>query len=208
MESVMSQSIWSLSAAAFVLVVAGCSDPVPPAPRGNLSFTLAGCTNYTGAVGPDRSEMNLAVRSEQLPALDGTEPGRRIEDGQDGSTVSCTVDGGDTNKIEATIFGTQSHPANPRIENVGINLTDGWIQKTETGGVGEAMISFHTGDVHYYNVEGTVCTLTLDSSQADNQFTVDAGRVYARFDCAELTDPPTKNCRASGAFVFERCKEE
>src|SRR6187551_2417114 len=119
MESVMSQSIWSLSTAAFVLVVAGCSDPVPPAPRGNLSFTLGGCTTYSGGVGADRSNPSLAERSLDLPDIDGHRPGRRLEDGQDGASVSCTVDGGETNSIEATIFGTQSHPANALIETVG-----------------------------------------------------------------------------------------
>ena len=204
----MSQSIWSLSAVAFVLVAAGCSDPVPPAPRGNLSFTLGGCTTYSGGVGADRAEPNLAIRSEQLPDIDGHRPGRRLEDGQDGASVSCKVDGGDTNSIEADIFGTQSHPANNIIETVGINVTNGWIQKTpDGGGAGEALISIHTGDVHYRNVEGTVCTLTLEGTPGD-QFTVDAGRVYARFDCPNLEDPPTPGCRAFGAFVFERCRED
>ena len=204
----MFQNIWSLSAAAFVLVVAGCSDPVAPAPRGNVSFTLAGCTTYSGGVGADRNEPNLALRSEQLPATDGTRPGRRLEDGQDGANISCSVDGGDTNSIEARIFGTQSHPSNSIIENVGINITSGWIQKTETGGKGEALIGIQTGGVHYRNVEGTTCELSLESPNLGSQFTVAPGRVYARFDCPELEDPPVKGCRAFGAFVFERCEED
>jgi len=205
----MSQSIWSLSAALAALVVAGCSDPVPPAPRGNLVFTLTGCTTYSGGVGAQLGQdVPVATKSVQLPATDGTRPGRRIEDGQEGSSISCTVDGGDTNRIEARISGTQSHPSAQFVENVGIVISDGFLQKTETGGTGQANITLHTGGVYYRTPEGGSCTLSLESSRTDNQFTVDAGRVYARFDCAALEDPPTTGCRASGAFVLERCEEE
>jgi len=207
MESEMSQSIWSLSAALAAFVVAGCSDPVPPSPRGNLVFTLTGCTTYSGAVGADLYA-DLNTRYTQLPATDGTNPGRRIEDGDGGATIACTVDGGDTNRIEARILGTQSHPSAQFQENVGINIRDGWIQKTETGGSGEANITILTGGVNYDTPAGSACTLSLESSRSDNQFTVDTGRVYARFDCQNLEDPPTTGCRASGAFVLERCKED
>lgn len=203
----MSQSIWSLSAALAALVVAGCSDPVPPSPRGNVVFTLTGCTTYSGAVGADLYA-DVSTRFTQLPATDGTSPGRRIEDGDGGSQISCTVDGGDTHRVEATIVGTQSHPSAKFQENVGISIADGWIQETETGGSGEARISILTGGVTYETAEGSVCTLSLDSSRSDNEFMVDTGRVYARFDCQELVDLPTTGCRAAGAFVLERCKED
>lgn len=203
----MTRRAWPVSFTLLAMGFIGCSDPVPPSPRGNLVFTLAGCTTYSGAVGADLSA-DPNTRFTQLPATDGTRPGRRIEDGQDGSKISCTVDGGDTNRIEATITGTQSHPSAAFIERVGIKITDGWIQKTATGGSGEAQITIQTGGVSYRPVEGTTCTLSLESSRSENQFTVDAGRVYARFDCPQLTDPPTTGCRASGAFVLERCDEE
>lgn len=204
----MSQSIWSLSAAIAALVVAGCSDPVPPAPRGNLVFTLTGCTTYSGGVGAQLGrDVPAATKAIQLPATDGTRPGRRVEDGQEGAKIACTVDGGDTNSIDAQIAGTQTHPSAQFVETVGIDISDGFIQKTETGGTGQANITIQTGGVHYRTPAGSACTLSLESSRTDNQFTVDAGRVYARFDCQQLEDLPTTGCRASGAFVLERCEE-
>lgn len=208
MESEMSQSIWSLSAAFAALVLAGCSDPVPPAPRGNLVFTLTGCTTYTGGVGAQLGDVPASTKSIELPAPDGTRPGRRIEDGQEGSNISCKIDGGQTNSIEATISGTQSHPSAAFVETVGISISEGYIQKTETGGTGQANITLQTGGVYYRTPDGSSCTLSLDSSRTGNQFMIDAGRAYARFDCPALEDPPTTGCRASGAFVLERCEED
>jgi hypothetical protein len=139
--------------------------------------------------------------------MNGTQPGRRVEDGQEGASIRCLVDGGDTNRIEASISGIQAHPSENIVQTIGMTVSDGWIQKNATGGgSGEAFISLLTGSIVYDSV-GT-CSLTLESSRSGNQFTVDAGRVYARFDCANLTDPPTSGCQASGAFVFERCQEE
>ena len=188
--------------AAFIL--AGCSDPVPPAPRGNLNFNVSSCTTYSGAVGPDRST-DPNTRFSQLVADDGTRPGRRLEDGQEGASIRCTVDGGDTSRIEARLFGVQSHPSAQIIETVGMVITDGFISK-ETG-EGQAHISLNAGVV-YEPEPGSICTLSINSSRTGNQFTVDAGRVYASFDCQRMQNLPVTGCKAKGAFVLERCEED
>lgn len=204
----MTLKAWPLGTAVLALVAAGCSDPVPAAPRGNLSFTMTGCQTYSGAVGANK-DLN------QMVSNDGTRPGRRLEDGQEGTSVSCTVDGGDTNTIDARLTGPQSHPSAHFLETVGIVIRDGAITPERdpetgqvTGGMGQAYIELITGGIKYLPVAGTACTLSLNSTRSNSQFTVDAGRIYARFDCPNLTNPPTSGCTASGAFVFERCNED
>ncbi len=187
------------------LVLAGCSDPVPPAPRGNVSFNVSVCTTYSGAVGADRSA-DPNTRFTQLVADDGTRPGRRLEDGQEGASIRCSVDGGDTSRIEARITGVQSHPSAQFTETVGVVISDGYIQR-ETG-EGQASISIITGGVTYVTEPGSSCALSINSSRSGNQFTVDAGRVYASFDCQRMQNLPVKGCRAKGAFVLERCEED
>ncbi len=206
---------WSFGTALLALA-AGCSDPVPPAPRGNVNFSLQGCTTYSGAIGVNRNEQNPNLKLQDLAALDGTQPGRRLEDGQEGARVRCSVDGGSTNAISASISGIQSHPSNGTVENVAFSISDAYLQKMETTNAsgetvitGEGLanyIAITTGGVTYESVGA--CTLTINSSRPNSQFTVDAGRVYARFDCPQMTDPPVTGCRSSGAFVFERCKED
>jgi hypothetical protein len=135
-----------------------------------------------------------------------------LEDGEEGASIRCAVDGGDTNRIEASIHGTQRHPSATFVENIGIDLRGGWIQKqmdangNVTGGAGEAMITVKTGGVSYVSV--TPCALSINSTRSNSEFTVDAGRVYASFNCPSLQDPPVMGCRATGAFVLERCKED
>jgi hypothetical protein len=176
-------------------------------PRGNLLFEISGCTTYAGGIGVDPELSGDAARLAQLPAVDGTEPGRRIEDGEEEASISCSVSGGMPYLIEGRISGTQSHPSAQFQENVGLVIEDGWIDAAEAGGGGEAIITLHTGGIYYSTPIDSVCTLSLESMAEDNQFSVDQGRIYARFDCPELADPPTTGCSASGAFVFERCDE-
>jgi len=205
----MTLRAWSFTSGALLaLAAAGCSDPVPPAPRGNLAFTITGCTNYNGGIGAQQG-VDAPTAYTQLPATDGTRPGRRLEDGQEGASIRCLVDGGNTNRIEASITGSQSHPAKQFVETVGIEITNGFITKNDAGGgEGLADINVITGGVTYTPVVGTNCTLSINSARSDSSFTVDAGRVYARFDCANLEDPPVDKCQVTGAFVLERCRED
>lgn len=182
----------------------GGSEAEPP--RGNVVFELRGCTNYDGAVGPDYAATS-EVKSSQLPASDGTELGRRIADGQAGAMVQCSIRAGMPYLLEARIQGLQAHPSAQFMESVGVTIQDGWIYGTTGGGAGEARITIQTGGVMYSTPQGSVCGLTLESAEADNQFRVEAGSIYARFECPELVDPPTTGCVGTGAFVFERCDE-
>jgi hypothetical protein len=177
------------------------------AARGNVAFELRGCTNYDGAVGPDTAATS-AVKSSQLPASDGTELGRRIEDGQEDAVVQCSITAGMPHLVEARIQGLQAHPSAQFMESVGITIQEGWIYGTADGAAGEALITIQTGGVTYSTPQGSPCSLSLESAEADNQFRVEAGSIYARFECPELVDPPTTGCVATGAFVFERCDED
>lgn len=176
-------------------------------PRGNLLFEISGCTTYSGGIGVDPELSSDGARWAQLPAIDGTQPGRRLADGEEGASVACSIDGGMPHQIEGRISGTQSHPSAQFQETVGIVIEAGWINALESGGTGEAAITLHTGGVYYRSPAETVCTLSLESAAEENQFSVGTGSIYARFDCPELEDPPTTGCSASGAFVFERCDE-
>lgn len=170
---------------------AGGTGVVRSRPRGNLSFTFTRCMTYSGAVGSDGGINSLV-------ATDGTQPGRRLEDGQEGASVDCTMSGEEPVMLDLRITGPQSHPSSVFLETVGMNL-DGWI----AAGTGEAAIELITGGILYRSVGN--CALTTESARPNNQFTVETGRIYARFDCPELENPPTTGCTAAGAFTFERC---
>ena len=156
----------------------------------------------SGGIGPDPRLADVRERAEQLPATDGTRPGRLLEDGAEGAAVECTVSGGAPHLVEASISGNQTSPTSPGVGTIGMYLTNGWI---DSGGAGEATIMLQTTTYLYRTASETVCTLSLESASADNQFSVGTGRIYARFDCPNLEDPPTSGCTASGAFALAGC---
>lgn len=172
--------------------------------QGNFSFSISECTNYVGGIGAERTG-SPEVQQSQLPAIDGTRSGRLLEHGEEGASVECSIDGGMPHSIRAEIRGMQSHPGAQFVEEIGLIISSGSINGAESGGTGEAVITIQTGGVFYRTPAGSMCTLSLDSSLPNNQFSVEAGSIYARFDCPALEDLPTTGCVARGAFVFEGC---
>lgn len=140
---------------------AGCGDSGgtdnAPAARGNLAFTVAGCTLYTAAVGPDL-DADLQTRFMQLSATDGTNPGRRVEDGQEGARVGCRASGNDALQLDLTISGTQTHPSALFVETVGMELSGALSGASRT-----ADVSLQTGAITYSS--SAACTISLESNR-------------------------------------------
>lgn len=161
-------------------------------PRGAASFTVTTCQQYTGGIS----------KNGNVPTNDF--PGDRLEDGEDGTSVSCRITGGSPYEISGVIQGANSHPsATFSGETIEIRIENGMIEET---GLGTAEISLTTGQI-YRSQTANPCTLSLDAGTGQE---VAVGRVFASFNCSgnlDVVGSPITDCSAIGVIVFERCEE-
>lgn len=190
----MTLKVWSFGALTLLAFGAGsCSDPVPAAARGNFAFTITTCQQYTGGV----------AKNGNVPT--NTYAGDRYVDGENNTSISCTVSGGPPFNIRGRINGNNNSPrATQTGEHIEMTISNGQIvSDPNTGaGTGTADMTLYAGQV-WKNASGMPCTLAITPG---TDMEVAKGRVYASFNCASnLENPPAAGCSAQGVFVFERC---
>lgn len=113
-----------------------------------------------------------------------------VTDGEDDGAVTCSVQGaGSGFNVNASVA---SQGSNLQLSG-NVSSTGGTVRIT-----------------HFYRESGVSlsgdCTLTI----ARGRGTVSAGRLWAPFTCATLTDPSSAgatDCKAEGAVLFQKCDD-
>ena len=170
-----------------------CSDPVAPPAQGAMEIRIYPPSN----AGANKCSLPAHVKILSGNPTDTakpskTEPGERLIDGQDGASVKCTVSGGGSFSVSASVL---KDPVSFGM-SASINGTTG------------------TGSVSEYDPDDTV---TLISDPAGCTFTVTppqeiaSGRVWGSFSCPtnfrDPNQPGGTSCASEGNFVFENCQE-
>jgi len=196
-------------ASGLLVLVAACSDAVPPAAQGAASFHFSSPASGNGTCNPGShwtsSPFNQSTSTVQQVSFDNKGP--LAVDGQGGAAVSCRVkpvgSGFDiTANISTPVPGTQntSFFITATLANLQMGSMVGTVTigDSATGGTG-----YSSGIVNSSPPQG-ICT--FDSHPTEG---VAAGKVYARAKCTDARGFGLAGalCDFSpeGYFVFENC---
>lgn len=171
----------------------GCSDPVPPTPRGAFdvrfyspSFTTCPHNTHVGTIG-------------QVTATSKTV----VVDGESGASVDCEVKAsGGGFSVSANASGTDPETGNAYTLrfSIGSISASATVDAPATGNV--AFQSTQLGEPAQSNANG--CMFFFDPAQAENA-RVSEGKIWVSFVCPEL-NINTNVCEIDQAWaVFENC---
>jgi hypothetical protein len=168
----------------------GCSDPVPPTPRGAwaLGFVDPGpdCE-----VGGHNAAMGNVTKDTKTKVL---------VDGQDGASIDCTVTGSSSYRVEA--FSTDSQNG----LQLGINIGSITAQATkEAPAVGSVSFSSpNTGGEPAYSDANTPCNFWFVPKSGEG---IGSGKIWVAFECPKVTINMSTACKISSGFaIFENCE--
>lgn len=167
----------------------GCSDPVPPTPRGawSLAFVdpgagceIAGHNSAMGAVTKDTKDLVLV-------------------DGQDGATVECTVSGSSNFSVE--VYSVDSN------SGLTLNLNIGSINAQATKAApavgGLSYSSFKTGGEPVSSDGMSPCIFWFVPETREG---IGPGQVWLAFECPKMTIDTSNACKIQNGFaIFENC---
>jgi len=182
----MLRTLTLVTTSVLALAASSCSGSAPPPAQGSLYIHIASSSST-----PAGKTCNIPAHNAQIgtQAPGQTDPGTRVEDGNSGAYVRCTVKGSST----FTVTGTM------RKGSVSFQL-NGKVPKT---GDGTASISSYDPNsaTTLSSPNGTECTVT--------PIQLAGGRIWAHFECPGFTNPssPSTYCKADGFFVFENCDQ-
>lgn len=196
---------WCVTAA-FALVAAGCSDPVPPPAQGAFRVDVnAPSPQPAGKACP--AGASLTFDAPPVPTIIDPMKGpewldedtyvHKVIDGEGQAEVSCTVKGGTTFTIEGSIA------QGSRL----LSISGGTLGADKKGTASVAVRNSGTpGFSGTLRSPSANCTLDAVPA-AGNRFQVKPGSIWARFSCPSVEAPPSDYCVASGIFVFENCNQ-
>ncbi len=175
---------------ALALVATSCSGSAPPPAQGSLYIHVSAATNPPPPAG---KKCNIAAHNAQIgsQAPTQTSPGDRVQDGNKGASVHCTVKGKSSFSVSGSMRkGSVSFQINGQVPKVG-------------GGDGTASISSFdsTSGATMDSTDNPACTVT--------PIEIAGGRIWAHYVCPGFinTDSPSTYCQADGFFVFENCSQ-
>ncbi|HVY26720.1 MAG TPA: hypothetical protein VHB79_09215 [Polyangiaceae bacterium] len=205
-------SRWCVTAVVALGAVA-CSDPVPPASQGAIWVQIqsnspapAGksCPSGTSTTydvphvnpNPDPTSMKVEV-------LDDYNYLHWIVDGQAGSTVSCSVKGGDTFTFSGRLKGQTV--GSDGMSGVGaIDISNGTLDASHKG---TATISLSDTAALSQSLTSPAAACTVDAATGTGNHQVKAGSIWASFTCTSVEAQPSDYCKAHGVFVLENCSQ-
>lgn len=185
-----SRHLW-FPAAVLSLISLGCSDPDPTPAAVGLTLGVA-----PPSVPRPGLQCNTPGTTKTIgdPPPVGTNPGRRISDGDGSVKVDCKVSGKGPFSVSAKIENGKQ---------VRFNISNGTIDKAT--GTGTFSASLYTPDTLGLSSDPqTPCRFELDPSPP---YEVKPGTLYAQWNCPLMTAAPSTGCSASGTIVLEYCEE-
>jgi hypothetical protein len=201
----MNLSRWCVTAVV-ALGALGCSDPVPPpaqgafiasvlsvspAPAGKMCPSGAALTFDVPAVDPT----NIPPKPQQL---DADTYQVKIIDGEDSSTVRCSVKGGSSG---FTFSGRIS------LGSKALEVSGGTLGADKKG---TARVTLTKSGIPGFSnsLSSAAAGCQIDAAPATgNNFQVKPGSMWAHFSCAAVEHEPADYCKADGYFVFENCDQ-
>jgi hypothetical protein len=119
----------------------------------------------------------------------------KIIDGEDSSTVACTVSGGSTFRFSGKIS----------LAGKGIEITGGTLGADKKG---TASITVSNSVKLSSPLAAPTPNCTIDAAPAsDNNFQVRPGSMWASYSCPNVEHAPSDYCKADGFFVLENCSQ-
>ena len=197
-------SRWCVTAVV-ALGALGCSDPVPPPAQGafiasvlSVSPAPAGKMCPSGAAltfdVPTVDPANIPPKPQQL---DADTYQVKIIDGEESSTVRCSVKGSSTFTFSGRIsLGSKA-----------LELSGGTLGADKKGTARATLTK--SGTPGFSNsLSSSVGGCQIDAAPAaGNNFQVKPGSIWARFTCPAVEHEPSDYCKAEGFFVFENCDQ-
>jgi len=178
-----------------------CSDPVPPPPQGAFTARVS-----SPALPPANKACPLTSSTFDVPTIETSKIGtdrldehqylHNITDGKDGK-VSCSV------KKSASGFTFEGLI---QVGGQSLLLRSGTLGADNKGTV---QVTLQNGDVNT-GFAGALsspnppgCTVNASG----NNLQVEAGHMWATFNCTAVEQAPTVSCSALGTFVLENCSK-
>lgn len=186
-----------LKASLAASLIAGCSDPAPPAASAGLDM------NITFASDPPAGTTCSAIATYALgnPAPSATERGVPATDGaQADQRITCTVRGDGTFQVSGDIQATGLNIDNNMLGPLNFALSNGSVT---AGGTGTARLSVFTREASLDSDPASPCTIDVSTAP----LTVEAGGIWARYSC-RMQNLPSLYCQVSGVMLFENCLSE
>ena len=177
-----------------LLAALGCSDPVPRPAQGNLTLSITRAAGNTSCPVPGQT---YGIGNPKPPTLIPQSYGDRLIDGDNGSSIKCSVKGSGPFTFSGTIKATT-----PQSDKVTLTITNGVINADKATGTATIAVSTPQLGGTFTSADGA-CVINVVNSQ------VKAGSVWAGATCATVTDPSTTNVCAVAAttnFVLENCE--
>lgn len=178
----------------FALAAAACSDPPPTPAAVGLSLTLGKADPAKVDVGSRACHAGTAGGFTY--AIGAPNPGRTIEDGTGGVSVTCLVKADGT--FSASGSGTDSNGKKPISFTFSGRITD----KNNATMAGTGSMTFFTPDTLALGTDGFPgCTM-------GPVITLKKGALLTDIDCPLIgsTDDTTSGCKAYGTIAFEYCQ--
>jgi len=178
----------------FPLFAFGCSDPVPPLPRGAISL------HYNS---PSFQKCALNSHYAKIGSISEASFDKVVVDGEGGAAIDCSVTGNGPFAVSASASGTTEG------KSYSFSMTIGSIRGSATE------MEPATGSVAY---SSTQTSLEVSSSASDEPcifyFNADAGqtiatgKIWVTFQCPKML-LDTKVCEIdTGYAVFENCETD
>ncbi len=177
----------SFAAAASMVGSLGCSDPVPPTPRGAF---------YVGFV-DSGVDCAIAGHNTQVGVVNDHERTEVLTDGVDGAAIECKVTGSGAFAASGSISHGGDYLA---IDIPSIKFPDATKDAPVTGSASFA--SFKTIDTYSSTASG--CNFYFVNNGANGQG-VGAGKIWASFECPAVQADMSVCKIQQGYVIFENC---
>ncbi|EYF01829.1 hypothetical protein [Chondromyces apiculatus] len=173
------------------LLVCGCSDPVPPTPRGGFDVNW---------VDSPVEECPIRSHRAQVGSPTATDPGTKLVDGEEGAEIECSVTGAGPFKVSASAV----QGANILRLNIPSISPSASQAAPASGSVNFRSAELTSGSV---SSDSTVpCTFWFPDGRSEDQ-RVTGGKIWVAFECSRMLTPPMNNpCKISESYaLFENC---
>lgn len=197
-------SRWCVTAVV-ALGAAACSDPVPPPAQGAFNASVYSVSPpVANKMCPSGAALTYEVPTvpaptakDPDPSLSGSNYEHKIIDGQDSSSVHCSVKSGSA----GISFEGRISLAGKAIEISGGSLPD---KKT-----GTARMTFTKSSTPGFSnaLSSPAGGCMVDAVINDKGIQAKAGSIWAHFSCAGIDHEPSDHCRSEGFFVLENCDQ-
>jgi len=198
-------SRWCVTAVV-ALGAAACSDPVPPPAQGAFKASVSSVSPpVANKMCPSGAALTYEVPTVPVPtttdtrdqSLSGSTYLHKIIDGEDSSTVHCSV--------KSSSKGI-SFEGRISLGGKAIEISDGSLPDKMKG---TARMSFTKSSTPGFSnsLSSPAGGCTVEAVVNDKGVQAKAGSIWAHFSCPGIDHEPSDHCSSEGYFVLENCDQ-